>query len=150
MASEIENDGYSRELEEEQKTQQDKQLKEEFADDPIGLILTINNPTIHKFSNHDIQDKDKERIVKEFININKELGLGILSDDELLIVREYNTLIAYEMRKGYWRTAASDIQDVQTLVIASRSKQGQGLKLLFTRIVERVFKEEKPKKDLLR
>lgn len=139
---------YYKERDDEEKNNADQGIQQEFASDSVGLILTVNRPSIHNFEPSDFQDKTKERIVKEFININKELGLGILDPHELLIVREYNDLIAYEIRKGYWRVASHDISTVQTLLLASRSKQGKGLTLLFTRIVERVFKEQKEQKPL--
>ena len=143
-----EDEMFYREREAEEKNNADQGLQQEFASDSVGLILTVNKPSVHFFEPSDLQDKNRERIIKEFVNINKELGLGILDAQELLIVREYNDLIAYEIRKGYWRVAAHDISTVQTLLLASRSKQGKGLSLLFTRIVERVFKEEKEKKPL--
>ena len=142
---------YSKAIENDfEKDSTDDAMQSDFVENQYQVINHIHNPTVLKYDKHDLHEIDKERVIKEFININKELALGNLDANELYVVREYNELISYEIRKGYWRIAASDIASVQTLLLASRSKGGLNLRLVLTKVVEKIFQEKKDKKPLMR
>lgn len=123
-------------------------------DTPTDLMVHIHRPDTKDVTLKDLKPiKDEEidkildegRKVLEFTNVNKDLGFGNLNDKEILIVNMLQNFIAFELRKGLWRIASHDIQQVNSILAVSRSRNGFGYTQLFKRTIEKIFSEKKQK-----
>ena len=135
---------------------EEKDNVDDILETSIDFLRDVHTPKISQINLEDLKPKingltkqyilEEGKRVLEFTNVNKDLGFGNLKEDEILRIKIIQNLIAFELRRGYWRTAAHDIQEANTLILISRSRNGFGFIHLFKRTIEKIF-GEKPKEE---
>ena len=127
------------------KAQEAEARQETLLETQLDLIATTMKPDTGRLTLGRIKDKDKaDEVAKEFLDITKDLTLGNIEKEDRDDIDEYNDIIGYQLRKGYWRISLRDMRLVLTLLQTSRSVKGKNLELLFTKIArfEKILKKE--------
>jgi hypothetical protein len=109
----------------------------------------INKNTLKRIQNPNAEALANELAI-EFIDVTKEWASSNLDDMDKFKVREYNEMVGYELRKGYWKIAISDMRSALNILLTSRSLKGKNLDLLFTKIsrFEKTIKKDDEKKTM--
>lgn len=149
----MEDDDYETQVDEQLETQQDAQDEntirasgQAMVENRLELISQIISPDKQEltYANITQEDNGQQILIKQFLDITRDLSMAILDDDERETILEYNRLIGVELKLRLWGIAIDDIREVRSRLGTSRSLKGENLKLLFSTInkIEKISKKE--------